>query len=40
MMQWYADELDSYEQKYAAYMANQKGLTVTDGSAEINRKAI
>lgn len=40
MMQWYADELDSYEQKYAAYMANQKGLTVTDDSAEINRKAI
>ena len=40
MMQWYADELDSYEQKYAAYMANQKGLKVTDGSAEINRKAI
>jgi len=39
-LQWYADELDSYEQKYAAYMANQKGLTVTDDSAEINRKAI
>ena len=40
MMQWYADELDSYEQKYAAHIAKQKGLTITEGNGTAGQKAI
>ena len=28
MMQWYADELDSYERKYAAHIAKQQGWKI------------